>query len=102
MDPGSSLTTPCDRDSLQIMNTGLSDIGIGKMCGSNRGQHVYLPIMSEQSQPMLRIITDDRSDSSNATSDYVYSIKITQIDCTSSDANIRDLRGTYSFVCVRE
>ena len=92
MDPGSSKVRPCDLDSVDILSTGVSELGIGRLCGTNTGQHVYIPVMSSQSRPMLRVMAEDRSVNASIRP-YKYRIKVTQIDCTSGNEMMRRLRG---------
>lgn len=94
LDSGSSLTSPCDRDSLEILSTGMSDLGMGKLCGNNQDQHLYIPVINDRSQPMIRIMTEDRM--LNVSRPYKYSIKVTQIDCISKDPLINALKGNVS------
>ena len=99
MDGGSALNKPCDRDSIDIISSGSSDLGMNALCGKNTGQHLYIPIENQQAQPMIRVITDSRSNS-NATRGYKWNIKITQIDCETDTPEIRELRGSLSFHCA--
>ncbi len=88
LDPGSTEVTPCDRDAVEILSSGVSDLRLGKLCGENGGQHIYLDILNQQTQPMLRVMTDARggvSGNNNLTMAYRYNIKATQIDCTAPD-----------------
>jgi hypothetical protein len=45
LDGGSAVDQPCNRESLEIFGgDGASNLGMGKLCGRNTGQHVYIPI----------------------------------------------------------
>ncbi|TRY61732.1 hypothetical protein TCAL_01774 [Tigriopus californicus] len=90
LDSGSSLTSPCDRDSLEILSTGMSDLGMGKLCGNNQDQHLYIPVINDRSQPMIRIMTEDRM--LNVSQPYKYRIRVTQIDCNSKDPLMNALK----------
>ena len=92
MDGGSALDRPCDRDYMEIFTAsgGQSGLGMGRLCGNNENQHLYIPIVSEQNSPMIRVVTENRI--ANLTQGYKWRIKITQIDCTSDNEQIRDLR----------
>ena len=87
MDPGSADDTPCDEDKVQILDAFGPIRGMGKLCGNNKGQHLYLPIESTQASPMISFSTASQSKG------YRWNIKITQIDCQSDIKEIRDLRG---------
>ena len=64
------------------------------MCGENTGQHIYIPVESPRSRPMMRMITDGRlgNDDTFTTQGYRFRIKIRQIDCISNDNVLRQLR----------
>ena len=64
------------------------------MCGENTGQHIYIPVESPRSRPMMRMITDGRlgNDDTFTTQGYKFRIKIRQIDCISNDNVLRQLR----------
>jgi hypothetical protein len=45
LDSGSAIDKPCDRDSLEIFGgDGASGLGMGRLCGRNTGQHLYIPV----------------------------------------------------------
>ena len=99
LDGGSAIDRPCDRDSIEVFSSGATNLGMGPLCGRNTDQHLYIPVTSQQSVPMLRVVTDARM-SGNFTTDYKWNIKITQIDCTDNNEEIRELRGTYLFYLI--
>ena len=55
---------------------------------------MYIPIDDQRNGPIIRVNTDGRlgSDDSFTSNGYIFRIKITQIDCTSSDENMKALR----------
>ncbi len=62
MDPGSALSKPCDRDSFEILSMGsTAELGVGKLCGDNTGQHLYIPITNMQSRPTFRVMAEERT-----------------------------------------
>lgn len=95
LDGGSAINKPCDRDSMEIFTGSSNDLGNGRLCGLNTGQHLYIPVSEgPRSRPMIRVLTDGRLNSvSNSTSlnGYKFRIKIRQIDCTSKSQESRDL-----------
>jgi hypothetical protein len=94
LDGGSALEKPCDRDAMEIFTGGSGDLGNGRLCGRNTGQHLYIPIDSQQSRPIIRVITDGRlSDDTFTNEGYKFNLKITQIDCTSASEELKALRG---------
>ena len=98
LDAGSAEDKPCDRDAMEIFTGGSGNMGNNKMCGLNTGQHLYIPIDSQQTQPMIRVITDGRlgdDQFTTGTSGYKFNVKITQVDCTSSNPAMKALRGHY-------
>ena len=93
MDGGSSIDKPCDRDAVEIFSGSSNGLGNGRLCGKNTDQHLYIPVDSMQSRPMIRVITDGRfsDEDTFTTSGYRFRIRLMQLDCTSSDEMVRDL-----------
>lgn len=93
LDAGSAIDKPCDRDAMEIFPGGSSDLGNGRLCGLNKGQHLYIPVDGVNTRPMIRLITDGRLfDNGNFTSEgFKFRIKIRQLDCTSRDKSIQKL-----------
>ena len=81
---------------MEIFSGSSGNLGNGRLCGRNTGQHLYIPIQNEQARPIIRVIADGRlstSDSDTFTTDsYIFNIKATQIDCTSNDQQMRLLQ----------
>ena len=94
LDGGSAPNKPCDRDAIDIFSGDSTGLGNGRLCGKNTGQHLYIPIENTRARPMIRVTTDGRlgTDDSFTSNGYLFRIKITQIDCTSNDENLRRLR----------
>jgi len=45
LDGGSAVDMPCNHDSLEVISgDGASNLGMGKLCGKNTGQNIYIPI----------------------------------------------------------
>ncbi|CAB4069353.1 unnamed protein product [Lepeophtheirus salmonis] len=88
LDPGSQFSSPCDQDYLEIFtNSGSDGLGTGKLCGNNKGQHLYISLMSQFDSPSMRIVTDMRESSEESGKrGYRWNIKITQIDCNSASS----------------
>lgn len=62
--------------------------GVGQMCGDNTDQHVYVPIDSVPATIDLNVvISSDTKDF-----DYKYRIKATQVDCTSNDDYMKEIK----------
>ena len=94
MDGGSSIDKPCDRDAVEIFSGSSNGLGNGRLCGQNTNQHLYIPIDSSQSRPMIRVITDGRfndNDDTFTSTGYKFRIRIMQLDCTSREERIREL-----------
>ena len=93
MDGGSSVDKPCDRDAVEIFSGSSNGLGNGRLCGKNTEQHLYIPIDSIQSRPMIRVITDGRfnDDDSFTSTGYKFRIRVMQLDCSSRDERVREL-----------
>ena len=93
MDGGSSVDKPCDRDAVEIFSGSSNGLGNGRLCGKNSDQHLYIPIDSMQSRPMIRVITDGRfsDEESFTTNGYKFRIRLMQLDCTSREEMVRNL-----------
>ncbi|XP_023345465.1 uncharacterized protein LOC111714560 [Eurytemora carolleeae] len=81
IDGGSEAKRPCNRDSVKITSGTGENNGIGDLCGSNTGQHVYLPVQDGMGGANIRITTSSRGAEGNLTEGYKWKIKVTQIDC---------------------
>ena len=54
LDGGSAVDQPCNRESLEIFGGNVVlNLGMGKLCGRNTGQHLYIPIRYTQWDPYL-------------------------------------------------
>ena len=93
MDGGSSIDKPCDRDAVEIFSGSSNGLGNGRLCGQNTNQHLYIPIDSSQSRPMIRVITDGRfnDDDTFTSTGYKFRIRVMQLDCSSREERIREL-----------
>ena len=85
LDFGSDQFSPCDRDSMEMITlSGETQSNAGKLCGHNAGQHMYLEVINEQAQPMIRVSASPR-DEVTVTGGYIYNVRVTQIDCSSDN-----------------
>lgn len=65
--------------------------GVGDLCGINTGQHMYIGDFNSSNKEIPGVVAKIKTalSSGNAAK---YKIKVTQIDCKSSDATMMDLR----------
>ena len=96
MDPGSADEKPCDKDNIELLIGGVLLKNMTKFCGNNKNQHLYLQIESIESSLLVRISMASRKDG-NINPNYLWNIKITQIDCQSDSEEMRNLRGKGSY-----
>ena len=58
LDGGSTIDKPCDRDMFKISGIGGISLGVGDLCGNNKGQHLYIPVDGSVGGPAnIRIVT---------------------------------------------
>jgi hypothetical protein len=83
LDGGSRIDTPCDRDSMAVMGPGGQSPGVGRLCGGNSGQHLYLAVPggARGGPATLRVHTQARG--AAFTRGFKWNIRVTQIDCSS-------------------
>ena len=79
IDGGSVIDKPCDRDMFRVTGSGGMNLGIGDLCGTNTGQHLYIPMQGSRGGPAnIRIITSDRQ-SGIFNDDFKWNVKVTQV-----------------------
>ena len=74
MNQGSSVQRPCDTDYVEITlpGDGTENVNIGKLCGENTGQHLYIHFPETVKEKSFKIKLMARTSSQ-------YTIKIHQV-----------------------